>query len=54
MNCGPGEDANLAANQFFVNDGFSSGSLAQIRVLIDSTFQNDQPVLRRFNFAGQF
>ena len=54
MNCGPGGDANLAANQFFVNDGFSSGSLAQIRVLVDSTFQDDRPELWKFNFAGQF
>lgn len=53
MNCGPGGNANLGANQLFVNDAFSSGSLAQIRVVVNSTLTPNSPNLSIFNFNGE-
>lgn len=53
-NCGPGGNANDEDNQLFVSDVSTSGSLAQIRVLVDSTRPGDSPELWKFNFAGQF
>ncbi len=52
-NCGQGGNANLGANQMFINDAFSSGSLAQIRVVVFSTVPNSSGSIAIFNFTGR-
>ena len=53
LNCGPGGNANSGANQLFINDAFSSGSLFDIRIIVEDTAAPTEADLRVFGFAGQ-
>ena len=51
--CGPGGDANNQANEFFISEGFASGSLSEIRIQVEDVDDPTHGVLQGFNFAGQ-
>jgi hypothetical protein len=53
LNCGPGGDANNGANQLFLTEPLTSGSLSDIRILVQDTAAPRNGILRTYNFAGQ-
>ncbi len=53
LNCGPGGDANNGANQFFISEVLTGGSLFDIRILVETTANPTSGVLSTYNFAGQ-
>jgi hypothetical protein len=53
LNCGPGGDANNQANQLFISEPLTSGSLFDIRLLVENTALPAQGVVRTYSFAGQ-
>lgn len=52
LNCGPGGDANSGANQLFITEGFTSGVLSNIRILVEDTAIPQNGVLQIYSFAG--
>jgi hypothetical protein len=52
INCGPGGDANNAANQLFINTSFTSGVVSRIRVIVDILSDPRSGVLQTFDFQG--
>lgn len=51
-NCGPGGDANDPANQRFINEPLNSGSLSNIRIIVEDTGAPTQGVQQIYHFNG--
>ncbi len=52
LNCGPGGNANDGANQFFISEVFTSGSVHDIRLRLDNSTTPFNLVTQTYGFAG--